>query len=32
MQEREVIKGNFAMEQTKGKCREETTTKFNRGA
>ena len=27
-----VINGRFALEQTKEKCREETTTKFNRGA
>ena len=30
MQEGMVIKGRLALEQTKEKCREETTTKFNR--
>ena len=29
MKERIVIKGRYVLEQTKEKCREETTSKFN---
>ena len=32
VQEIVVIKGRLALEQTKEKCREKTTTKFNKAA